>query len=273
MENFQSPCLGTLFASKGYGKRDNYSKCSFNPHAWGLFLQDEERYRQRQRDEAFNPHAWGLFLQVYAEDASNNEPSNPLSIPMLGDSFCKPTRRCSSTRFTLTTFNPHAWGLFLQAYFNIVDEIIATVELSIPMLGDSFCKCLIIAAALAMLSSTFNPHAWGLFLQVDKQLVRCAAMEPFNPHAWGLFLQDYFSGLESVFSNMQLSIPMLGDSFCKPTKWGWVVYYPEKLLSIPMLGDSFCKAILHLSHFRSQSNFQSPCLGTLFASPVAYLQL
>ena len=89
VEDFQSPCLGTLFAR--------------------LLTPAGEVYDAR----AFNPHAWGLFLQDIAEITGNYITIN-LSIPMLGDSFCKLLLFLSKRKDAKT--------------------------LSIPMLGDSFCK-------------------------------------------------------------------------------------------------------------------------------------
>ena len=37
---------------------------TFNPHVWGLFLQDTEGATVHgDTTFAFNPHVWGLFLQ------------------------------------------------------------------------------------------------------------------------------------------------------------------------------------------------------------------
>ncbi len=87
-----------------------------------------------------------------------------LSIPMLGDSFCKPM---------LNFENPVFW-----------------YRLSIPMLGDSFCKAIGDLNGVRN-NNTFNPHAWGLFLQVYRLSAEGRrGGASFNPHAWGLFLQD-----------------------------------------------------------------------------------
>ena len=83
------------------------------------------------------------------------------------------------------------------------------------MLGDSFCKLCHVLEEYYQ-KTTFNPHAWGLFLQGDIGIV---------------WLKD---GKEL------LSIPMLGDSFCKVKGWRM----PPNTVYV----------------------FQSPCLGTLFAS-------
>ena len=211
---------------------------SFNPHAWGLFLQvgccgkvwRAILYFQSpclgtlfarwfpdgtcriQRWETFNPHAWGLFLQVTMISTSwgivTSSFQSPclgtlfartpnrrlrkrgiyiLSIPMLGDSFCKwsPERfyrhmrhffqsPCLGTLFArdktasspiyskINTFNPHAWGLFLQVEEAWVGR--GDGGLSIPMLGDSFCKQKTCSQG-SLKDCSFNPHAWGLFLQ------------------------------------------------------------------------------------------------------------
>ena len=82
------------------------------------------------------------------------------------------------------------------------------------MLGDSFCK-LLCSSLEGGRQATFNPHAWGLFLQVRL-------------------------GVRLYLSLRVLSIPMLGDSFCKPPQREDNAHRAY-LLSIPMLGDSFCK--------------------------------
>ena len=122
------------------------------------------------------------------EDVRGEEEALLLSIPMLGDSFCK----------LETTLSPRE----------------NNVRLSIPMLGDSFCKTIGQHIGSFQLYLTFNPHAWGLFLQdVWCRSYRFTTYRSFNPHAWGLFLQ---------VSN----------------------------------GDNYDYFVV---------NFQSPCLGTLFA--------
>ena len=134
------------------------------------------------------------------------------------------------------------------------------------MLGDSFCKTVKGAVGVCQ-RHPFNPHAWGLFLQVKDKLPVAATPKrvfqspclgtlfarrqqvlqvatnviTFNPHAWGLFLQEVYSSPPGIENLDVLSIPMLGDSFCKSTS-------PE--------GRSLLRFL----------NFQSPCLGTLFAS-------
>ncbi len=111
-----------------------------------------------------------------------------LSIPMLGDSFCKLALEEHYAEHGCFSFNPHAWGLFLQVGNRMGNR---------------------------MGNRTFNPHAWGLFLQVRMLLMLSfLGVGPFNPHAWGLFLQ----GGRLVYHDEDgeyLSIPMLGDSFCK----------------------------------------------------------
>ncbi len=107
------------------------------------------------------------------------------------------------------------------------------------MLGDSFCK-LTLSEELLVVLLPFNPHAWGLFLQDFNVLAyRDFIKKTFNPHAWGLFLQEML------------------DAEIEKSK---------KRLSIPMLGDSFCKSGTGCNVRDGIQNFQSPCLGTLFAS-------
>ena len=82
------------------------------------------------------------------------------------------------------------------------------------MLGDSFCKLHPLHDHVCH-PAAFNPHAWGLFLQVYEYYnYTRASTKAFNPHAWGLFLQAHVSCTFSS-SRTGLSIPMLGDSFCK----------------------------------------------------------
>ncbi len=66
-------------------------------------------------------------------------------------------------------------------------------------------------------------------------------MTTFNPHAWGLFLQvkPFFSQFENPFFRVDFQSPCLGTlfaSFLRRRKNRW-----SEKLSIPMLGDSFCK--------------------------------
>ena len=110
-----------------------------------------------------------------------------LSIPMLGDSFCKEElqRRIAEEA---GTFNPHAWGLFLQAR-SLPLPSASGKALSIPMLGDSFCKLTVIAG--------------GKLLKVAFQ----------SPCLGTLFASFGWVNEKSIRN--YLSIPMLGDSFCK----------------------------------------------------------
>ena len=89
---FQSPCLGTLFASENPPSPPFAVYVTFNPHVWGLFLQAPEYDALKEkRNAAFNPHVWGLFLQVTDKATWVYQPA--------------------------PTFNPHVWGLFLQVPF------------------------------------------------------------------------------------------------------------------------------------------------------------
>ncbi len=91
---FQSPCLGTLFASKSREEASAFQTAAFNPHVWGLFLQVEETIRVLgELFETFNPHVWGLFLQVIS----------PMSV----------------AHVSAFSFNPHVWGLFLQGEMSL----------------------------------------------------------------------------------------------------------------------------------------------------------
>ena len=139
-KGFQSPCLGTLFARKEDEKHDEENDYFQSPCLGTLFASKT----------LFFPIRKPLF------------PSG-LSIPMLGDSFCKLPEKTEKP-LERETFNPHAWGLFLQVEFLEWQEGQKWL-LSIPMLGDSFCK-----------RRTRSPSAYKQW--------------PFNPHAWGLFLQD-----------------------------------------------------------------------------------
>ena len=163
---------------------------------------------------------------------------------------------------TAQTFNPHVWGLFLQDFsigdipgivysfqspclgtlFASLNNIIAakkTINLSIPMSGDSFCKG--------------KEHAvWG------------RSWEAFNPHVWGLFLQE---DILRFYKNKQITrfqSPCLGTLFARGVKI--IVLWQLTTLSIPMSGDSFCKTMCSSEIGVNASSFQSPCLGTLFAS-------
>ena len=166
MRDFQSPCLGTLFAS--------------------------------------------LFPR------SSSEEREGLSIPMFGDSFCKVRLESPSLRTLFYAFNPHVWGLFLQAVILRHVPLNSSTILSIPMFGDSFCKFLKISVAV----------------------------------------------VATVFVTFQS--PCLGTLFASEE----AQHLPANtfILSIPMFGDSFCKVIASSSSQATTLSFQSPCLGTLFAS-------
>ena len=132
---------------------------------------------------------------------------------MLGDSFCKALTILMEITKLACTFNPHAWGLFLQ------EEAWRSGRsggrrLSIPMLGDSFCKPLRRQDQGRERFRAFNPHAWGLFLQAPMNMYAVEGfIRTFNPHAWGLFLQATHVdvGLVRVIAHFQS--PCLGTLF------------------------------------------------------------
>ena len=265
---------------------------SFNPHAWGLFLQVVlGELKSSLYCRTFNPHAWGLFLQVLRYTSYVYDDRDSLSIPMLGDSFCK----------------LDAWAAWIEKQC-----------LSIPMLGDSFCKletgegwfgvhtdfqspCLgtLFARLLCAVNEvlkllTFNPHAWGLFLQdfTFSTISSCSSVS-FNPHAWGLFLQGVYTvrfykvdhrafnphawGL-FLQARDGLAPPGSLRAF-NPHAWGLflqassvssrvTVTFPS--FQSPCLGTLFA-SISKLAEEYRRIVFQSPCLGTLFARPVRRL--
>ncbi len=163
--SFQSPCLGTLFASwlKSYG--ETLRSLTFNPHAWGLFLQGHLRV-VRSFQEAYSFQSpclgtlfaslqWGQSAMIqaltfqspclgtlFASHRSNGTQKpgrHRLSIPMLGDSFCKfEGFRPEKTHFL--PFNPHAWGLFLQAFFLPFLSSPETINFQSPCLGTLFAS-------------------------------------------------------------------------------------------------------------------------------------
>ena len=190
---------------------------------------------------AFNPHVWGLFLQ--ASLSSLKALSRVfLSIPMFGDSFCKPGQ---------------------------ASRTVSASQLSIPMFGDSFCKFVFVKLEDVLLRP-FNPHVWGLFLQVSNIRSACfTASSSFNPHVWGLFLQASIAHLVmSVASSFQS--PCLGTLFARSSALSGTKKSVLKL-SIPMFGDSFCKVIRQPVEHPAVVDFQSPCLGTLFASHKVFI--
>ena len=138
--------------------------------------------------------------------------ANELSIPMLGDSFCKT---------------------------HVINEAIHKLELSIPMLGDSFCK--------RGRQPTLRRH--GLGFQ--------------SPCLGTLFARKWCNWVIQEIQDFQS--PCLGTLFARGFREELEKRGVE-ILSIPMLGDSFCKNTLNNLRSPYPKYFQSPCLGTLFAS-------
>ena len=84
-----------------------------------------------------------------------------------------------------------------------------------------------------------SPCLGTLFARRNVSMDSTMKNTAFNPHVWGLFLQAKV-WLKEIEEEVELSIPMFGDSFCKGT--GVTGNNFEFLkLSIPMFGDSFCK--------------------------------
>ena len=132
---------------------------------------------------------------------------------MLGDSFCKNPGRGRRRRSNNNFQSPCLGTLFASEVKK--GMWIYDYQLSIPMLGDSFCKPNTWYIAYHPPPDAFNPHAWGLFLQVRSVSELAGRIEEtFNPHAWGLFLQAAATARAGTI-HFTLSIPMLGDSFCK----------------------------------------------------------
>ncbi len=160
----------------------------------------------------FNPHVWGLFLQ--ANPPQGEVGVTYLSIPMSGDSFCKKNKLSTPDSLLLTFQSPCLGTLFASSPAQQAQRF-QQHPLSIPMSGDSFCKLVAYGLVCVAVLAAFNPHVWGLFLQVKTAVTKCMTTRPaFNPHVWGLFLQGGNRGEASGRGNC-LSIPMSGDSFCK----------------------------------------------------------
>ena len=189
LEGFQSPCLGTLFASAIIRiKRILLHLRVFQSPCLGtLFASYERRLTEKERKGLSIPMLGDSFCK-YVFCPREERAVTYLSIPMLGDSFCK--------------------------LYNSQSSVWSHLNLSIPMLGDSFCKIYGHDLGVGRRYKAFNPHAWGLFLQgflvVLPVFLTCVFQSPclgtlfarydmstlepekktFNPHAWGLFLQD-----------------------------------------------------------------------------------
>ena len=165
-DTFQSPCLGTLFASSRSANFLNLLKSLSIPMFGDSFCKTVAFTFKLKADGTFNPHVWGLFLQVVISQRPQVR-FNVLSIPMFGDSFCKllGDRECFAVQLSLSI------PMFGDSFCKREEhhpEGVRHVLLSIPMFGDSFCKVEEVGD-YQFYKNTFNPHVWGLFLQVKKR--------------------------------------------------------------------------------------------------------
>ena len=212
------------------------------------------------------------------------------------------------------TFNPHVWGLFLQA--NIVTDVTAyfTNLLSIPMFGDSFCKlkvekksnfieisfqspCLGTLFAshqaashnIPLFATTFNPHVWGLFLQVEVVDAMKYMLKPhFQSPCLGTLFASWSVDSGKWFVILNFQSPCLGTLFasywaahwqlptlldfqspCLGTLFARLVFKRLRKCSLisfnPHVWGLFLQVLTHPELDLVERNFQSPCLGTLFA--------
>ena len=85
-----------------------------------------------------------------------------------------------------------------------------------------------------------------------------------SPCLGTLFARDTFKTDE--LAEKLLSIPMLGDSFCKPVDFLRLPGVPLDSFQSPCLGTLFARRVRPVYEYERSEPFQSPCLGTLFAS-------
>ena len=109
------------------------------------FCKSAGSCRVRRPSLAFNPHVWGLFLQE-KEKVMRELKEKLLSIPMFGDSFCKDIFSPSFQPMDIRTFNPHVWGLFLQADNEVRDNVAGGIGFQSPCLGTLFASYMVTAA-------------------------------------------------------------------------------------------------------------------------------
>ena len=235
--SFQSPCLGTLFASTINTAWRMLHEMTFNPHAWGLFLQAGGSARAvRSCPATFNPHAWGLFLQVCWMSMQRGQYLGFQS-PCLGTLFARPqTRQVQGS--TRNFQSPCLGTLFARGGRGMPPA--RPSSLSIPMLGDSFCKLFFRETTTNALRTLSIPMLGDSFCKTGDVQGILGTQETFNPHAWGLFLQAICWFADGVPTPVTFQSPCLGTLFARRGRG-------ELLLS-------------------RRSLFQSPCLGTLFAS-------
>ena len=163
-------------------------KTPFNPHVWGLFLQEEGREREAPSEcFAFNPHVWGLFLQE-KNDCETAPQRFGFQSPCLGTLFARDAR------------------LVMPLHL---------LKLSIPMFGDSFCKYVFFYICIIKKKGFQSPCLGTLFARTENGASSQAlAISSFNPHVWGLFLQEkYGKRLHSIIENFQS--PCLGTLFAR----------------------------------------------------------
>ncbi len=186
---------------------------TFNPHVWGLFLQEKGGIELCGASElSFNPHVWGLFLQVAFAGMFAGYTSIFQS-PCLGTLFA--SRRwlrelvkdyyfqspCLGTLFARRskrlilllrdmTFNPHVWGLFLQA-LRIPPPQPLTPDFQSPCLGTLFASHEYVVSFPVFAVHDFQSPCLGtLFASITPSTSINSFSTAFNPHVWGLFLQE-----------------------------------------------------------------------------------
>ncbi len=137
---FQSPCLGTLFASRScLGVRLVWLTWLSIPMSGDSFCKLHRIPRLLRRLYRLSIPMSGDSFCKSGLPVAGYGGVYYLSIPMSGDSFCKYIPKGRIVHAVGNTFNPHVWGLFLQGVRSSSKPYISLI-LSIPMSGDSFCK-------------------------------------------------------------------------------------------------------------------------------------
>ena len=156
------------------------------------FCKISTSFASNRRYESFNPHVWGLFLQEEYDRYGKRLHSIVFQSPCLGTLFASQEWIIRDYDEVKSTFNPHVWGLFLQVLICATMSGKHQVFFQSPCLGTLFASS-ILAIGVSEENITFNPHVWGLFLQEDYlKWVEGMRKASFNPHVWGLFLQESY---------------------------------------------------------------------------------
>ena len=189
IEEFSSPCLGSLL-SRGRKQHEPAGRSEgFRPHVWGVcfHLRKTSRLMTFVNGD-FRPHVWGFFSQSLI-------------------------RRI---RWTRIGFSSPCLGSFLSSD-GTGREVKECWLVFVPMYEDSFFTVPSRKDVEPWFEVGFRPHVWGFFLHRLRNYERKQHFPGFRPHVWGFFLH----------SGSQIKVTKKYPTCFRPHVWGFFFHFQQ----------------------------------------------